>query len=126
MPYLEFAGHPDKLPIRFKNENIKTEIVFNTMADKVEVSDAEAEWIFKHNPTGFVRKTSAPRVSEVVIEPEQKKPEEKETKPKHYEELMCPHCFEHFSGYPNQRWRYDKHVEKCKDDERAGHGWEGL
>lgn len=117
MVYLRYVGR--KLPFTFENPRLKTVLKFGNRDEVIEVPDADADWIFKHNPDGFVervypeRQHSEPvpknRVELFDVPDNDDLKDEPEEEPKPPEDLICPYCHKR---YTSKDW-YDRHVAKC-------------
>lgn len=102
---LQFVGRKEKLPFTYENPILgEQKLRFRNFESLVFVNTEVADFIFKHNPTGFVKKVEKPEPEEVSTEITEEEPESVKQK------FMCPHCFKR---YTDKRW-YDKHVSKCK------------
>lgn len=114
MVYLQYVGK--KLPFKFENPNIKADLDFTDRGQVVSVSDADAEWIFKHNPDGFVKKIEPQRMhSFSMVQKRVSGDDEPEKEPEGPKKTYhCPHCFKE---YVDEMW-FNRHVEKCMNPEK--------
>lgn len=107
---LQYVGKK-QVPFTYENVNLRFErqLTWKDRKTTLWVEKEDADFIFKHNPYGFVKKVGE-RSDDV--EPAPALVEENEPEPPK-PDLICPVCHK---TYHDLMW-YEKHVAKCMKPE---------